>query len=203
MTVDKPVRILNLPNILTITRLVLVPIGLVFLFMGDGHESLWRIIAFVTFGIAAVTDRYDGHIARKRGLVTDFGKIADPIADKALTGAVLVGLSILGDMPWWITIVILTREIGITLLRLALLRYQVMSAGLGGKIKTFVQVLAIGLYILPWADSIEWIRTGLMAVALILTIGTGIDYIIKSISVVRQAKSSTAAAAAQNAESAG
>ncbi|RIJ79045.1 CDP-diacylglycerol--glycerol-3-phosphate 3-phosphatidyltransferase [Nakamurella silvestris] len=188
MTAEQPVPLVNLPNILTVSRLILVPIGLIFLFIGDGHEDRWRIVAFIIFAIAAITDRYDGHIARKRGLVTDFGKIADPIADKALTGGVLVGLSILGDMPWWITIVILTRELGITVLRLFMLRYEVMAASMGGKIKTFVQVLAIGLYVLPWPDSLEWIRTTLMAIALLLTVGTGIDYIIRSITIAARAK---------------
>ena len=185
---QRSVPLVNLPNILTVSRLVLVPIGLIFLFMGDGHENKWRIVAFVIFAIAAITDRYDGHIARKRGLVTDFGKIADPIADKALTGGVLVGLSILGDMPWWITIVILTRELGITILRLFMLKYEVMAASVGGKIKTFVQVLAIGLYVLPWDSSLEWIRTTLMALALLLTIGTGIDYVIRSIAIAARSK---------------
>jgi len=91
-------------------------------------------------------------------------------------------------MPWWVTIVILTREIGITLLRLALLRYEVISASLGGKIKTFVQVLAIGLYVLPWPESLEWIRTGLMAAALLLTVGTGVDYVVRAVAIVSRSR---------------
>ena len=140
---------LNLPNVLTVTRLLLVPLCLLFLFQGDGHDAGWRWLAFLVFAVAAITDRYDGHIARKRGLVTTFGKVADPIADKALTGSVLISLSILGDVPAWVTVVILVREIGITLLRFALLRRQVIPASNGGKLKTLIQIFAIGLYLMP------------------------------------------------------
>ena len=124
------------------------------LFAEGGHDTTWRWIAWAIFAIAAITDRYDGHIARKRGQVTDFGKIADPIADKALTGSALIGLSMLGDLAWWVTLVILIREIGVTLLRFAVIRYGVISASPGGKAKTFVQIIAIGLYILPLPDSL-------------------------------------------------
>ena len=145
--------LVNLPNALTVTRLVLVPLFLFCLFAEDGHDTTWRLIASGVFTIAALTDRYDGRIARKRGLVTNFGKVADPIADKALTGAALIGLSILGELPWWVTVVILVREIGVTLLRLAILKYQVVPASQGGKLKTLVQMLAIGLYLLPLPDA--------------------------------------------------
>ena len=104
----------NVANALTILRLVLVPVFLVLLFHDDGHDDAWRVLAFLAFAVASVTDRIDGEIARKRGLVTDFGKIADPIADKALIGAALIGLSLLGDLPWWVTVVVLVREIGVT-----------------------------------------------------------------------------------------
>ncbi|AZI57947.1 CDP-diacylglycerol--glycerol-3-phosphate 3-phosphatidyltransferase [Nakamurella antarctica] len=184
MIPDRPVPLVNLPNILTVSRILLVPIGLIFLFQGDGHEPWWRVAAWTIFAIAAITDRYDGHIARKRGLITNFGKIADPIADKALTGAALVSLSILGDIYWWVTIVILSREIGITLLRLALLRYEVIAASAGGKLKTFVQICAIGLYVLPFPGFLEWFRFGFMALALLLTVGTGLDYIVKAVKIV-------------------
>ena len=115
------------------------------LFVGDGHSTTWRLIATGVFAVAAITDRIDGQLARKYGLVTDFGKLADPIADKALIGAALVGLSILGDLPWWVTAVIAVRELGITLLRLAVLRHAVIPAGRGGKLKTLVQTIAIGV----------------------------------------------------------
>ncbi len=193
MTAEREVPLVNLANILTVSRLALVPIFLLFLFQNDGHEPWWRFAAWVVFAIAAITDRYDGHIARKRGLVTNFGKIADPIADKALTGAALVGLSVLGDLPWWVTLVILVREIGITLIRLALLSYQVIPASNGGKLKTFVQICAIGLYVLPWPPWLEWVRIALMAAALILTVGTGIDYVVRAIKIVANGKQSSPA----------
>ena len=144
-----PVSLVNLPNALTVLRLILVPVFLLALFAEGGHDTTWRWIAWAIFAAAAITDRFDGHIARKRGQVTDFGKIADPIADKALTGSALIGLSMLGDLAWWVTLVILISEVGVTLLRFAVLRYGVISASPGGKAKTFVQIIAIGLYILP------------------------------------------------------
>src|SRR5207302_399134 len=119
---------------------------LVALFAGGGHDTAWRLISTLVFTIAAVTDNIDGRLARKLGLVTDFGKIADPIADKALTGAALVGLSILGDLPWWVTVVIAVRELGITLLRFVVIRYGVIPASRGGKLKTLTQIVAIWLF---------------------------------------------------------
>ena len=180
-----PVSLVNLPNALTVLRLILVPVFLLALFAEGGHDTTWRWIAWAIFAIAAITDRYDGHIARKRGQVTDFGKIADPIADKALTGSALIGLSMLGDLAWWVTLVILVREIGITLLRFAVIRYGVIAASPGGKAKTFVQIIAIGLYILPLPDSLALGRgSALMAPAVILTVVTGIDYVVRAIALV-------------------
>jgi CDP-diacylglycerol--glycerol-3-phosphate 3-phosphatidyltransferase len=175
-----PVSLVNLPNALTVLRLILVPVFLLALFAEGGHDTTWRWIAWGVFALAAITDRYDGHIARKRGQVTDFGKIADPIADKALTGSALIGLSMLGDLAWWITLVILIREIGITLLRLAVIRHGVIAASPGGKAKTFVQIIAIGLYILPLPEALQWVAAGTMGLALILTIVTGIDYVVRA-----------------------
>lgn len=191
MTQPREVPVLNLPNVLTVTRLLLVPLFLVFLFTGDGHDTGWRWLAFLVFAVAAITDRYDGHIARKRGLVTTFGKVADPIADKALTGSALVALSILGDVATWITVVILVREIGITLLRFALLRYQVIPASPGGKLKTLIQVFAIGLYIMPLPGFLDWFRIGMMAAAVILTVVTGIDYLVKAVRIIGAGRSTT------------
>jgi CDP-diacylglycerol--glycerol-3-phosphate 3-phosphatidyltransferase len=114
----------NVPNLLTGLRLVLVPVFLFFLFAGDGHETVSRIVAFLVFAVAVVTDQVDGSLARKYGVVSEFGKLADPIADKMLMGAALIGLSELGDLPWWVTIVILVREIGVTLLRFAVFFYR-------------------------------------------------------------------------------
>ncbi len=195
MTKDQPVRpvpLVNLPNALTVTRLLLVPLFLLFLFQKDGTDTGWRWLAFGVFAVAAITDRYDGHLARKHGLVTDFGKVADPIADKALTGSALIGLSMLHFLPWWVTVVILVRELGITVLRLALLRYQVIPASNGGKLKTLVQVFAIGFYLMPLPDFLTWFRVAWIAAATILTVATGIDYVVKAVRIVANGRHSTA-----------
>src|SRR6476661_86421 len=170
------VSLVNLPNALTVLRLILVPVFLLALFAEGGHDTTWRWIAWAVFALAAITDRYDGHIARKRGQVTDFGTIAD----KALTGSALIGLSMLGDLAWWVTVVVLVREIGITLLRLAVIKHGVIAASPGGKAKTFVQIIAIGLYVLPLPESLHWIAAGTMGLALILTVVTGVDYVIRA-----------------------
>src|SRR5262249_25879434 len=140
--------LMNIANVLTVLRILIVPLFLGALFVGGGHVTGWRIGATALFGMAAITDRIDGQVARKYGLVTDFGKLADPIADKALIGSALIGLSILNDLAWWITIVICAREIGVTLLRLAVVRRGVIPAGRGGKLKTLVQSLAIAVLLL-------------------------------------------------------
>lgn len=184
MPAAESTRVLNLPNVLTVSRLVMVPLFLWCLFREGGHEASWRWIATGVFAVAAITDRYDGRIARQRGQVTNFGKVVDPIADKALTGSALIGLSVLGDLPWWVTVVILARELGITLLRLALLKYEVIPASRGGKLKTLVQMLAIGFYLLPFPDGLEWLRIATMALAVLLTVLTGIDYVVKSVKIV-------------------
>jgi CDP-diacylglycerol---glycerol-3-phosphate 3-phosphatidyltransferase len=176
-----PVPLVNIANILTVSRLALVPVFLVALFWDDGHDTLWRWIATGVFAVASITDRIDGDLARKRGLVTDFGKVADPIADKALTGAALVGLSLLGDLSWWITWVIIGREVAITLLRFWVIRHGVIPASRGGKIKTLLQAIAIGLYLLPlggWADLPRW---AVMGAALVATVGTGLDYVVRAV----------------------
>ncbi len=194
MTPPPPAPLVNLPNLLTAFRLVLVPVFLLALFAGGGHSTPARWVAGAVFAVAAITDRYDGRIARKRGQVTDFGKIADPIADKALIGSALIGLSLLGDLFWWVTIVILVREIGITLLRVAVLRYGVIAASPGGKVKTLIQILAIGLYILPLLTLgapdavIDWGRGILLGVALLLTVATGVDYLVRAAGLVTRTR---------------
>ena len=153
-------RVANLANVLTGVRMVLVPVFLVALFVGDGHETYWRIAAFSVFAVAVITDQFDGALARSYGMVTEFGTLADPIADKALIGAALIGLSMLGDLPWWITAVIMVREIGVTVLRLAVLRHGVIPASRGGKLKTLVQAVAIGLFVLPLSGAwltVAWV----------------------------------------------
>lgn len=174
------VRLINIANLLTGLRLALVPVFLVALFAGDGHESHWRVTAFVIFAAAVITDRFDGALARTYGLETEFGKLADPIADKALIGAALIGLSLLGDLPWWVTAVILVREVGVTVLRFAVLRHGVIPASRGGKLKTLVQAVAIGLFVLPLSG--PWLVGAwvVMAIAIALTVVTGVDYIVSA-----------------------
>ncbi len=174
---ESAVPLLNIANILTMIRIALVPLFVLALFAGGGHETGWRIAATLLFALAAITDRFDGQLARKYGLVTDFGKLADPIADKALIGAALIGLSLLGDLPWWMTVVICAREIGITLLRLAVVRRGVIPAGRGGKLKTLVQSVAIGVLLLPLSGGFATAGMTLMWIALVLTVVTGLDYV--------------------------
>jgi CDP-diacylglycerol--glycerol-3-phosphate 3-phosphatidyltransferase len=174
------IPLLNVANVLTVSRLVLVPVFLLTLFAGGGQATGWRIVATAVFTVASITDNLDGRLARKLGLVTDFGKIADPIADKALIGAALVGLSLLGELPWWVTVVIATREVGVTLLRFWVIRYGVIPASQGGKWKTLTQIVAIGLFLLPLppaADVVSWL---VMGVALVLTVVTGLDYVFRA-----------------------
>jgi CDP-diacylglycerol--glycerol-3-phosphate 3-phosphatidyltransferase len=178
--------VLNAANALTAVRIVLVPVFLVALFVGDGHETFWRVMAFIVFVTAVITDRFDGEIARTYGLVTEFGKLADPIADKALIGAALIGLSLLGDLPWWVTALILVREVGVTVLRFAVLRHGVIPASRGGKLKTLVQATAIALFVLPLSGA--WLVSAwvLMGLAIVLTVVTGVEYVV---SAVRQSGS--------------
>jgi CDP-diacylglycerol--glycerol-3-phosphate 3-phosphatidyltransferase len=175
----------NIANALTVLRMVLVPVFLVALFHDDGDSSAWRVLAFVAFAVASVTDRVDGEIARKRGLVTDFGKIADPIADKALIGAALIGLSLLDELPWWVTVVVLVREVGITVLRLYVIRHGVMPASRGGKVKTLLQSLGIGLLILPLGGVLDDVALLIMYVAVVVTVVTGVDYVARAVRLRR------------------
>ncbi|WP_031467368.1 CDP-diacylglycerol--glycerol-3-phosphate 3-phosphatidyltransferase [Sciscionella sediminilitoris] len=178
---NAPVPVLNLANVLTVSRLVLVPVFLVVFFVNGGHDTAWRIVASGVFALAAITDHVDGNIARSRGLVTDFGKIADPIADKALIGAALIGLCLLAELPWWVLIVIGVRELGVTLLRFWVIRYGVIPASRGGKAKTLCQIIAIGLYLLPLPAVIDPVRMVVMGIALVLTVATGVDYVVQAL----------------------
>ena len=105
----RPASNWNLPNALTTLRIVAVPFFGWALLTEDGRSPGWRWVAWAVFVLAMITDKIDGDLARKHNLITDFGKIADPIADKALTGAALVGLSMLGELAWWITLTIAAR----------------------------------------------------------------------------------------------
>jgi CDP-diacylglycerol---glycerol-3-phosphate 3-phosphatidyltransferase len=177
--------VLNIANYLTIARIALIPVFLALFFVDGGHSSGWRVAAWGAFAVASVTDRIDGDIARRRGLVTDFGKVADPIADKALTGAALVALSIVNELPWWVTLVILAREIGVTMLRFWVIRHGVIAASRGGKIKTMIQAVGLGLYILPLHGHLHAIAVGVMAVAIVVTLVTGGDYVFRALAVRR------------------
>jgi len=179
---SSPAGLWNLANILTMVRLLLVPVFGVMLAQDGGDSTAWRLAASLVFIVANITDRLDGQIARARNLVTDFGKIADPIADKALMGTAMVILSAIGELAWWVTIVVLVRELGITLLRFWVLKYGVIAASQGGKLKTFLQGFAILFYILP--VSAEWwdyVRGITMAAAVIVTVVTGVDYVVRAL----------------------
>ncbi|AZZ52305.1 MULTISPECIES: CDP-diacylglycerol--glycerol-3-phosphate 3-phosphatidyltransferase [Rathayibacter] len=171
----------NLPNAITVVRILLAPVFFWLLLADNGEDGGVRIAAALLFIVAIATDGIDGHIARSRGLVTDLGKLLDPIADKVLTGAALVGLSILAELPWWVTIVILVREIGITVFRMAVLSDRVIPASRGGKLKTIVQSVAISLALLPlWTflgEWVHWLNGITMTAAVVLTVVTGIDYL--------------------------
>ena len=172
--------LINVANVLTVLRLCLVPVFIVFLLAGgDG----WRIAACAIFGLASATDFLDGELARRRGLITDFGKIADPIADKALTGSALVVLSAMGELPWWVTGVILFRELAVTGLRFWVISHGVIAASRGGKAKTLLQVVAIALYILPGPFGV--VRELVMAAALVVTVLTGADYAVRAVRLRR------------------
>ncbi|GAA2183463.1 CDP-diacylglycerol--glycerol-3-phosphate 3-phosphatidyltransferase [Brooklawnia cerclae] len=172
----------NVPNALTLLRMVLVPV-FVAVFLLHPHDQGWRLVATAVFVIAILTDSADGYIARRYDLVTNFGKIWDSIADKLLTGMAFIGLSIVGELPWWMTIIILVREWGITALRFAILKYGVMAANRGGKLKTLIQSFALIAFLLwlpgfgVWFEVVKW---ALMWIAFVLTVVTGLDYLVEA-----------------------
>ncbi|MFD4691703.1 CDP-diacylglycerol--glycerol-3-phosphate 3-phosphatidyltransferase [Streptomyces sp. NPDC058463] len=176
----------NIANILTMVRLLLVP-GFVMLLLHDGgYDPVWRSFAWAAFAVAMITDLFDGHLARAYNLVTDFGKIADPIADKAIMGAALICLSSLGDLPWWITGVILFRELGITLMRFWVIRHAVIPASRGGKMKTLAQGTAVGMYVLVLTGPLATMRFWVMMAAVVLTVVTGLDYVRQAVVLRRK-----------------
>jgi CDP-diacylglycerol--glycerol-3-phosphate 3-phosphatidyltransferase len=183
----------NIANALTMLRILLVPLFGWLLLARGGHDDTLRLWSFAAFLVAILTDRFDGDIARKRGLVTDFGKIMDPIADKALTGMAFIGLSIIDELPWWVTIVVLTRELGITLLRFLVIRYGVIPASRGGKLKTLLQSVAILLYLLPVGGALHWLAIAFMAAAVVITIITGFDYVFQAVALRRQGQAARSA----------
>jgi CDP-diacylglycerol--glycerol-3-phosphate 3-phosphatidyltransferase len=199
-TPSSSAKLVNLPNAHTMLRLAVVPVFAVLLVQDGGLDDADRYWAALVFGLAILTDRYDGMIARRTGQVTEFGKLADPIADKALTGTALIGLSVLELLPWWVTVAILVREVAITLLRFWVIRDGVIAASRGGKAKTVVQSLAIGLYILPLTGLLASARWWLMAAAVLLTLVTGIDYVYRALALRRTSARAMRAAAARRAD---
>ncbi|MDD7464964.1 MAG: CDP-diacylglycerol--glycerol-3-phosphate 3-phosphatidyltransferase [Actinomycetaceae bacterium] len=141
------VPLLNLPNVLTIIRLVLVPAFVVLYWVDTPERRWWALAVFV---LAALTDKLDGYFARSRSLITDFGKLADSIADKALIIAALVLLSWHGLLWWWVTALFIVRELGITWLKMALKNRKVIAAGWQGKVKMVFQSVGIALVLVPW-----------------------------------------------------
>lgn len=183
----------NIANIVTMLRIALVP---VFAWLHVMDSTASQVAAAAVFVIAALTDRVDGYLARSRGLITDFGKIADPIADKALTMTALVLLSIDGTVPWWVTIVIIVRELGVTLLRFVMVRRgAVMPASSGGKLKTVLQLVFIAMLLVPWAaflpsglaSAVDLAARLVMVAAVIVTLVTGVDYTLRAWRIARTA----------------
>ena len=180
---DTPASTGNVANIITVVRILMAPVFIWLLLADDGELGYLRYIAAGLFVLAIVTDTVDGILARRQNLVTDFGKILDPIADKVLIGGALVALSILGELWWWVTIVILIREFGITIFRFAVIRTRVIPAVASGKLKTVMQAVGISLLLFPFWTLVgqweHWVGWVVMAVALVLTVVSGIDFVVK------------------------
>ncbi|TGD11271.1 CDP-diacylglycerol--glycerol-3-phosphate 3-phosphatidyltransferase [Brevibacterium sp. S111] len=199
----------NIPNALTVLRILMVPVFLVLLLAQGGDDVTTRWWALVVFLLAMLTDKIDGDLARRYNLVTNFGKIADPIADKSLMAAALIGLAIIVELPWWVPVIILVRELGITVLRFFMIRIAVMPASRGGKIKTVLQTVAIGLFLLifPLAHLVPpvvyvvllvfaWV---VMTGAIVVTLVTGIDYCVQAAKLYKEAKAGGSSAAGDGA----
>jgi CDP-diacylglycerol--glycerol-3-phosphate 3-phosphatidyltransferase len=176
----------NLPNALTTLRIVMVPFFAWALLVDGGESVLWRCVAWVLFVLAMITDKVDGDLARKHNLITDFGKIADPIADKALTGMAFIGLSIIGEVWWWVTILVLLREWSVTAMRLSVAKHVVIAANRSGKIKTLLQAVALGGLVLPLREVegaletpglvVWWAATVVLAAAVVMTLYSGLEF---------------------------
>ena len=180
------VPLVNAANALTAVRLVLVPV-FVAVAVGSGMTRPgWQVAACLIFLVASLTDFVDGWIARRYGLVTAFGKIADPIVDKALIGSALVLLSGYGLVPWWVTGLIMAREVGVTLLRFWVIRYGVIAASRGGKVKTALQIAATAWYLLPLPEPLAAVGPWLMGAAVVVTVVTGLDYTVRALRLRRR-----------------
>lgn len=180
----------QLPNAITVARILCAPVFLWMLLADGGTGGALRWAAAVVFIVAIATDGVDGYIARRYDIVSDLGKLLDPIADKALTGVAFVGLSILGELPWWVTIIVLVREIGITVYRFMVVSDHVLAAAWMGKLKTVAQAVALSIALLPfaslsdaalWQTTVWWVGTVTMTIAVILTIASGIDYVVSEV----------------------
>jgi len=173
--------LVNIANALTVLRLLLVPVFAVLLLADSGQTTSWRVAAAVAFALAGWTDHIDGRLARSRNLVTPFGQVADPIADKALIGTALVGLAVLGELPWLVALLVVGREVGVTLLRVWVIRHGVIPASRGGKLKTVLQSVAILLYLLPLSGVLASGRAWVMGAAVVVTVVTGLDYVARAL----------------------
>ncbi len=165
------------PNSLTIARLLLIPFGAIALFINGGDDYNWQIVSWWIFFILGLSDIFDGKLARSRQQVTELGKFLDPVADKAMVGTAMVCLSIIGRLPWWITIVIMAREITITLFRISIVKRGVIPANKGGKIKAALQGFGTGFYVLPLDPNLYWFRDGFMYITILVTLWTGAYYV--------------------------
>jgi CDP-diacylglycerol--glycerol-3-phosphate 3-phosphatidyltransferase len=177
---DGPASTANIANIITVVRILMAPLFFVLLVVDDGHMGALRVWAAVIFVVAILTDSLDGFLARRQNLVSDFGKIVDPLADKVLTGGAFIVLSVLGELPWWVTIIILVREIGITIYRFVALRDRVIAASRGGKLKTLLQGVALTLALFPFTTWLggwfHWVDVVVMSAAFVATVLSGLDY---------------------------
>jgi len=169
----------NLPNTLTIFRIIALPFCAYALFKNGGNDNNWRVIAFTLFFIVGLSDVLDGKLARSRNQITEFGKLLDPIADKAMLATAAIGTSMIGLLSWWVTAIFLIREIAVTILRFAVIKQGVIAASKGAKLKTFLQNFGVGFYILPLPTFLHLPRDIFMAAAILLTITTGFDYFRK------------------------
>lgn len=196
----------NLPNALTVLRILLVPVFGMLLLADGGSDPNNRIAAFVVFLAAMLTDRLDGEIARRRGLITDVGKLLDPIADKALLGMAFVGLWLIDLVPWWVTILVLLRELTVTVTRFVVIRHGVIPAGRGGKLKTFLQTVAVCLLVLPTtrlpaAQAWQLAAYLVLVAAVVVTFLSGLDYLHKAHTLRRTSPRALAKRAAKEARS--
>ncbi|MEU4214601.1 CDP-diacylglycerol--glycerol-3-phosphate 3-phosphatidyltransferase [Actinoplanes sp. NPDC026623] len=188
LAAPRPVSLYNPANLLTAVRIVLVPVFVAIVIVSEMTEPAWRMAACLTFCVASATDFADGWIARRYELVTSFGKVADPIADKTLTGSALILLSAYDLLPWWVTVLILVREWGVTALRFWVIRYGIIPASRGGKLKTALQIAAIAWFLWPVPEPFDVIGVALMVAALIVTMVTGADYVLQAVRLRRRSQ---------------